>query len=298
MDNISIIIPVYNESENVSDVIEDIMEFIRDNSQLKVEVICVNDGSTDNSKEVLERYDFIRIINHDENRGYGAALKTGIGEATFDTIVLMDSDGQHNPYDILSLLAEYASDNTMVVGKRKITDTDKNRVMGKFIIQSLAKYLFSNEIEDINSGFRIFSKKQATKFFHLCSDRFSFSTSITLAYLAYNLNVKYVPIEVRERAGGRSTVSIKSAIQMIMKIIQIAMVYNPLKVIMPIFFVSSFCGAYSLIVDLYNENLSDSTILFICVSVIFLVFAFISEQIKTVRLEIIEKLRALDEEKK
>ncbi len=297
IDSFTVVMPVYNESKSIENVLSELKEFISKNNRFKIEVICVNDCSDDNSREILERIEWIKLLNHETNMGYGASLKTGIREAKYDTIVLMDSDGQHNPDEILKLLKRYCNKKTMVVGKRRVTATKRSRIIGKILISFLVKYLFHNEIEDVNSGFRIFSKKTATKFFHLCSDRFSFSTSITLAYYAYSMDVVFVPITIRARNGGKSSVNAFSGLRAIMKVLQIGMIYRPLKITIPIFLFFLLLGTFSLTIDLINANLTDSSVLFICVTIIFFVFALISEQIKTFRIEILERLRELDEKK-
>ncbi len=297
IDSFTVVMPVYNESKSIENVLSELKEFISKNNRFNIEVICVNDCSDDNSREILERIEWIKLLNHETNMGYGASLKTGIREAKYDTIVLMDSDGQHNPDEILKLLNHYQGENSMVIGKRRITETKKSRVLGKILISSLVKYIFHNEIEDVNSGFRIFSKKTTTKFFHLCSDRFSFSTSITLAYYAYSMDVVFVPITIRARNEGKSSVNAFSGLRAIMKVLQIGMIYRPLKITIPIFLFFLFLGTFSLTIDLINANLTDSSVLFICVTIIFFVFALISEQIKTFRIEILERLRELDEKK-
>ena len=242
--NFSIIIPVYNEKDSIGSVLEELKKFIDKHKKYDIEVICVNDYSTDNTHEILKKFNWIKVINHTENKGYGASLKTGIKNAQFDTIVTMDSDGQHNPDDILKLLKYYRSTDSMIIGKRKITETKKSRIIGKFIIASLVKYLFHSNIEDVNSGLRVFSKKNAIKFFHLCSDRFSFSTSITLSYYAYLMEVLFIPISIRERKGGSSSVNVFSGFKTIMKVLQIAMIYKPLKITFPIFLMFVFWDCF------------------------------------------------------
>ena len=111
------------------------------------------------------------------------------------------------------------------------------------------------------------------------------------------MDVVFVPITIRARNGGKSSVNAFSGLRAIMKVLQIGMIYRPLKITIPIFLFFLFLGTFSLTIDLINANLTDSSVLFICVTIIFFVFALISEQIKTFRIEILERLRELDEKK-
>ena len=282
---ISIVIPVYNEEKTIESVINQLKEFLRNNKVIG-EIVCVNDCSTDNSGEILENIKDIKVINHKINKGYGAALKSGIKAAKYDVIVTMDSDGQHNPDDILKLLEKYESETDLIIGARQITSTFLSRIPGKLFLKILASYLFRENIEDLNSGFRIFNKNIAQKFFFLCSDRFSFSTSLTLSYYAFSMNVKYTPIKARIRKQGKSKVNYKAGLQAIMKILQIAMTFKPIRVMAPIVLFFTILTIFSLTVDLINANLSDSTVLLFSVTVILSVFALISEQLRTIRLEL------------
>lgn len=287
--SISIVIPIYNESETIKSVLVELKNFLDKQSDIEYEIICVNDCSTDNSLEILNSIDFIRVISHKINRGYGAALKTGINNAKNETVLIMDSDGQHKPEDIPRILKPLKEGYNMVVGSRKITNTKKSRILGKILLHKVASYLIRYKIPDINSGFRCFYKSEAKQYLHLCSDRFSFTTSITLAYLQDGKDVKYVPIEVRERAGGESQVKLKSGLRTLLKIIQIVMVFNPLRVLLPLVFLFMFLTGVSLIHDILKENLTDTTTLLATTTLLLFVFALISDQLSAIRQELCKK---------
>ena len=286
---LSVILPVFNEEKSIKKVIEDIKKVLNKHN-LNYEIICVDDGSTDKSAEIIEKIDGVKLIKHNENKGYGAALKTGIKNAKYDTICIMDSDGQHNPEDIIRLLKHYKSPTQMIIGERKITDTYKSRIFGKIFIYLFASYLFKFNIKDLNSGFRIFSKKVVSKYFHHCSDRFSFSTSLTLIYIGNSLEIIYVPIKVKMRKEGKSHVNIISGLKTIYKIIQIALLYKPIRLFFPIWIVISLIGIICFIIDFKDGNLTDSTVLLLLMSVLIFLFTIISEQLNVIRIEILERL--------
>ncbi len=281
----SVVIPVYNEEATIEDVIKNLKDCLN-NKKLNYEIVCVNDGSTDNSLNIMKRIPDITLVNHLQNRGMGAAIKSGILAAKHDVIITFDADGQHFPEDIPRLLNEYEKEEDMIIGARKITNTFYNRIPGKIFLKYMSSYLFKQDIQDLNSGLRLFNRKIIKKFFIFCSDRFSFSTSSTLCYYAFGMNVKYVPIETKIREKGKSHVNYRAGLKTIMKIIQIAMIFQPLRVMAPIVLLFLFFTIFSLTKDLISANLSDSTVLFFCVTIILSVFALLSEQLRTIRLEI------------
>ena len=290
MDNtsFSIVIPVFNEEETVITALQNLKEFL-DKHSYSYEILCIDDKSTDKSGELLDKFEGIKVIHHKKNRGYGGALKTGIENAKYDTIVIMDSDGQHRAEDLPKLLKAYDSKDTMVIGSRKIYQTKASRILGKYLIHKLANYIFKEDIVDINSGFRVFSKSIAKKYLHLCSERFSFTTSITLAYLAGGYDIVYVPIEVQKRAGGESRVSLKTGLRTLLKILELGMIFKPLRVILPVSLLFFLVGTLSFINDLRIMNLSSTTVFLYSNGIIMFVFALLAEEISNIRMEVIRR---------
>ena len=115
--NISIIIPVYNEEKAIGKVIDDIKKTM-DQTKYSYEILVVDDASTDKSKDILEHINKIKIINHEQNKGYGASLKTGIKNAKFEWILIIDADGTY-PANSISELLNYTPEYDMVIGARK-----------------------------------------------------------------------------------------------------------------------------------------------------------------------------------
>lgn len=284
--SVSIVIPVYNEDEAIENVLINIKNYLDKIEYINYEIICVDDCSKDNSLSILNKIDFIKVVSHTINQGYGAALKSGITNASNDLILIMDSDGQHKVEDIPMLLKPIGEGYKMSVGSRKITNTKKRRVIGKYVIHKLANYLLKYDVPDINSGFRLFYKSEAKQYFHLCSNRFSFTTSITLAYLQDYKSIKYTPIEVLNRTTGQSQVNMKAGLRAILKIIQVVMVFNPLRVLLPFAFLFFFLGSISLVLDVINGNLTESTLLLGISTILVFIFSLISDQLSTIRKEI------------
>jgi glycosyltransferase involved in cell wall biosynthesis len=233
MKNISIIIPAYNEEKIIEQTIKNLKKEL-DKLNLDYEIIVVNDASTDKTKEILEKTEGIKLINHPKNRGYGAALKTGIKNSIYDWILIIDADGTY-PNESIADLIKYASDYDMVVGARtgKKVKIPLIRRPAKWIINKLANYLSKTKIPDLNSGLRIMKKPLLEKFIHILPDGFSLTTTITLAALTNDYTIKYIPINYSERVGKSKIRPIRDTLIFFQLIIRTILYFNPLKVFVP-----------------------------------------------------------------
>lgn len=274
---ISIVIPVYNEEENLSVLISELSSYSRN-----MEVIFVDDGSTDQSTEIIKNSGF-QLISHEENCGYGAALKTGIKNASGEFVLIMDSDGQHQIKEIEKLITK-CSDHDMVVGKRT-TGGKMIRRPGKFLLRTAAWYLSGKNIPDLNSGFRIFRKDFAIRYFPILPDGFSFTTTITLAALVDGYRVSYVPVEVRPRSGGKSMVSVSDLFRTFYFILKIMVFFNPLKVFLPASILCLFTAAADLVFEWYTRgiNIPDSFLLLFLSGLILFFFGLLADMISSMR---------------
>ena len=243
---ISVVIPVYNEEEAIGAVLDELIEILEDKTY---EIIAVDDGSTDNTAKVVQEKP-VTVIQHPHNIGYGAAIKTGIKNAANDLIVIIDGDGSYPVKAIPELLKE-AEEYDMVVGARvgKEVKIQLYRRPAKWFLSKLATYLAETKIPDLNSGMRIFRRKEVEKFYNILPNKFSFTTTITLAYHTTGLLVKYVPINYYKRAGESKIRPFKDGFNFIMLILRTITYFNPLKVFLPVSFV--FFGA-AILVFLYS----------------------------------------------
>ena len=198
MKNLTIIIPAFNEESGIKETLIKLKPYANKNSW---KVFVVNDGSTDNTKNVIEKYDFVEITSHKVNRGYGASLKTGINNCKTEYLAFYDADGQHKPEDMERLWTEY-EDEDMIVGQRiKGSHISISRTPGKWILSLTANFLTGQKIPDLNSGLRIVKRDIIEKYLHLFPDGFSFSTTSTIALLSNRHVVSYKPIQTNKRIG-------------------------------------------------------------------------------------------------
>ena len=153
---LTVIIPAFNEVQSLGQFLPELLEYCRGRQW---HLIIVNDGSTDGTKELLEKVslgEFVRILHHKLNKGYGAAIKTGLVACHTEYAVTIDADGQHSLADIDKLYGLIiARDADMVAGSRKNSKTGSYyRGLGKFFIRGLAKILMTVPIHDLNSGMK------------------------------------------------------------------------------------------------------------------------------------------------
>ncbi len=284
----SVIIPVFNESEIIGRVIGELGSFLESNYSGDYEIIAVNDGSRDESLMVLEKITASNFyfLNNIYNKGYGSSLKRGAKEARGEWLVFYDGDGQHTPLELKKLL-DNLDNCDMAVGARKKYNGPKWRQPGKRFISALSNYLVKFKIPDINSGLRVVRKECFDRFSHLYPKGFSLSTTITLAFLKEGYTVKYIPVNVESRVG-KSSVKIADGFNTVNLIVKLIMLFAPLRIFFPAFVVVFILCLVSLFVDLfvYSFNLSESTLILLLSSILFLFLGLIADQIASLRREI------------
>lgn len=275
--NTSIIIPAYNEEEAIEVGLKKIIEL---NIHEKYEVIYINDGSSDRTKEIISEYP-VRLINHNINKGYGAALKTGIRNAKGKKIIILDSDGQHDPAyieKIDGMLDEF----DMVIGNRdKASHQIKQRMMGKNLIRKVGEYLVEQELPDYNSGFRGFRREVIHGLLHIMPNGFSFSTTSTLAFLKEAYTIGTFTLRVTERIGRKSNVKfVKDGSKTILLLLRIIMLFNPLKIFFPfsiiVFSLGILWGIYGFFIA---GRFSNSAILLSTMGMFLFFIGLIADQI-------------------
>ncbi|MBT3408907.1 glycosyltransferase family 2 protein [Candidatus Woesearchaeota archaeon] len=170
--NISIVIPVYNEEKSIKEVIGKIKQAMSSTSH-EYEIIAVNDCSTDKSQQILKTIQNIRVINHPINKGYGSSLKTGIKNASYEWIVIMDADGTY-PAKSIPKLINGCENYDLVSGKRtgKNTKIPLLRRPAKFMLTYVANFLVGLKIPDLNCGLRLFRKSNVEKYLNILPERF------------------------------------------------------------------------------------------------------------------------------
>lgn len=227
---ISVIVPVYNEEDAVAGCLTALDTALRDFTDY--EIIMVNDGSTDNTLDVVRQLNMVnvKVINHIENYGYGKSLYDGICAAKYNCIGIIDGDGSYNAERIKDLYKFYPSYD-MVVGAREGNEYKKGffKSIARTFFQFLVEYASGRKVPDANSGLRIFNRELVLNYKDSLCTGFSFTTTITLLFLLNHYAIKYVPIEYLARRGKSKVKHFKDTLRALQIIIESILFYNPLK---------------------------------------------------------------------
>jgi glycosyltransferase involved in cell wall biosynthesis len=226
---ISIVLPAKNESAAIGQTLAQIQQL-----QLAHEIIVVNDGSTDQTKQVAESVG-AKVVTHPYSKGNGAAIKTGARTATGDIIVFMDADGQHDPQDIPRLIEKIEQGYDLVVGARqKGSQASIGRGIANALYNNLATYMTEQKVEDLTSGFRAVRADKFREFLYLLPNGFSYPTTSTMAFFRAGYSVTYVPIHAAKRIGKSHIQPLKDGVRFFLIIFKIATLFSPLKMFLPI----------------------------------------------------------------
>ena len=295
---LSVVIPIYNEASSLSNLLTELIPYCRTRNW---KLILVNDGSNDNTSVILKEYEEspgVNILRHKLNRGYGGALKTGL--LAVDTLyaMTMDADGQHELSDIESLLKfALEKDADMVVGKRsKEVYSTLYRNIGKWLIRRFAALLMPIHISDLNSGFKLYRADLVQRYLSICPDSMAFSDVITLIFIKKRHLVLELPITIKQRTAGKSTINTFTAIQTVMEIINIAMLFNPLRIFLPLsIFCIGFGLAWGIPIMLHARGVSVGAMLAIVTGLLCFFFGLIAEQLSAMQMGLLDMDKGRDE---
>ena len=232
----TLIMTIYNEEDSLPEVLPHLELAL---TSQDFELLIVDDGSNDGSHSYLEDFknkvkdERVKIVHHPYNKGNGAALKTGVRLSTTDIVVMMDAVGQHSVEDIQRII-EKMNQFDMVIGDRGGRESSLFRGFGKWILKRTAEFLVEKEIPDLNSGFRAMKKSAFMEFIDIYPNGFSITTTMTLAFIKAAYNVGFVPIHIEKRSKGTSQVATDDAVRTLLLILRIIMMFNPLKVFIPV----------------------------------------------------------------
>jgi glycosyltransferase involved in cell wall biosynthesis len=257
---VSVVIPAFNEVHGIVAVIAEVRERLQAKGIVS-EIIVVDDGSSDGTALAASQAG-ARVIQHRSNRGYGAALKTGIAAASGNTVAIIDADGTYPAARLPDMIAELELAD-MVVGARTGDNVEIPVVRrpAKWVLAHLANYVSGARIPDLNSGLRVFRRDVVMQYFPILPDQFSWTTTITLAMHCDKYAVSYVPIDYRARRGASKIVPWDAGTFAIL-ILRTAMLFRPLRVFLPLVVLCLAYGTVKMTVDMVRDpNISASAIL-------------------------------------
>jgi glycosyltransferase involved in cell wall biosynthesis len=237
-DALTLVVPVYNEAEAVAELLGRLTA-LREACPAPVEILLVDDGSDDGTGERLREQlpEGMRVLRHERNLGYGAALKTGVHAASHDWVAITDADGTYPEGEIPRFFEQARADDLdMVVGARTGAEVHIpwTRRPAKRVLRELACWLSGRSIPDLNSGLRVMRRAPVERFLHLLPDGFSFTTTITLAMLSTGCRVAYEPIDYRRRTGRSKIRPFADTLNFLQLIFRTVLWFNPLRVFLPL----------------------------------------------------------------
>lgn len=205
---LSIILPMYNEEQTIGKVLRNLPR------GKSIEIIVVDDHSNDNSLKEIERINDntgIKVIKHDKNRGYGAAVVTGINNALGKVLVTMDSDGQHSPYDLLEMVKPiFNNEADYTIGSRYLGSyfykLPVSTRLGELLIEKLIQIFFGKKIMNNQNGFRAFNRKVLSIFKDFKYEGYAFCTEQIIRATIKGFRIKECPIKVYDRKYGTSNI--------------------------------------------------------------------------------------------
>jgi len=278
--SVSIVIPAYNESAAIAEVIS----VLRAAAAWR-EIIVVDDGSSDGTADRAAAAG-ATVVRHPYNMGNGAAVKNGIRRASGEFILIVDADGQHPPEDALRIASRLGEFDLVIGARSTETQATHARRAGNGALNSLASYLTGREIPDLTSGFRGARASGLREFLHLLPNGFSTPTTTTLSFMKAGYAVAFEPIHARQRTGQSKIRLARDGAKFLMIIFKIVTLFSPLRIFLPLSAAAFVVGfGYMAWTIATQRHVTNSSVLLILFAVVVFLVGLVSEQISALRFE-------------
>lgn len=266
---VSVVVPAYNEEEALPPVLDGILQVMQPLG-IPFEVIVVDDGSTDSTCSVCERYPDLIVVKHPQNRGTGAARTTGVRKARGQKIVMIDADGTY-PVEAFPEMISALDSCDMVIGarEREMGTLRILRSAAKDFIRSLASYLLRVKIPDLNSGLRAMKRDLVLEFVSILPETHSWVSTITMAFLSSGYVVRWMPIAYHKRIGRSTFHPISDTYNYLTLVVRAIMYFNPLRVFLPLSLTLATVGFVKAIHDVirYYWHVTPSTVMIVLTAI-------------------------------
>lgn len=233
---LTMLLPVYNEIESLRKLLPKLQQL---GQKQDWKILLVNDGSIDTTIEEMNQlcnqYDTM-VVHHKVNRGYGAAIKSGIQHVTTRYVTTIDADGQHDTAEIQEMIALMEqSDADMVVGTRAGQPSATwLRGFGKWLIKVVAARLMEHGLTDLQSGFKLFRSDLAKEFVGFLPDGFAACDALALLFVSQGHKVVEKQISALDRTTGVSKIRYSVVFETINEIIHLVFLFSPIRIFFPI----------------------------------------------------------------
>jgi len=274
---LSVIIPVFNEKNGVSSSVARLQEFLPE-----AEIIIVNDGSTDGSSQKINALNGVKVINHNYNKGYGAALKSGMKGASREIVAWYDADNEHRVEDLINVVDTLVKkDLVATIGQRPVI-LENYQAIGKLMIFSTARLLGLRASGDLNCGLRAFRRDEILPYLSLLPDKFSASLTSTMIMLESQKPLEFVPITVNPRIG-ISKVRLVDGFSTFAMMLRMIMLFAPLRIFLTLGFGLIASGAgYGIWLTLLNaRGIPTLSVIVIISGVVLILQGLIADQLSS-----------------
>lgn len=284
LNNLTIVLPAFNEETAIGPLIEQLQTQYPDTV-----LLVVDDGSTDRTADIV-RGKQVRLVRHTENRGYGAAWKSGVDAADTRYIAFFDSDGQFHPNDVARLYDRFlVSTADMASGCRgQGSHVDLIRAPGKLLVSFVARLLVGRKIPDLNCGLRIFDRELLARYLRLLPNGFSASATSMILFQNRGYRVEFVDIVTTRRLGQSSVSIVKDGFNTLTLIMRLVALFNPMRLFSVVAASLLAFGLVYSLVEIVMRGLGMpvfGAVVLIASTMIFLI-GLVCDQIATLRLEI------------
>ena len=217
---VSVIVPVFNEEEIIGTTLERILQL---SGRLNLEVIVVDDGSTDQTREIVKKFEDVNLICHEKNCGKGGAIVTGMVSSRGDIIVIQDADLEYLPEDIPKLINPISQGKAdFVFGSRflgTIRRMSLSHRVGNMILSLATRLLYNTSITDVMTGHKAFSRR-ALETVKLSEQGFGIEVELTAKFLGNGWKLAEVPISYVYRKKGRSKLTYIDGLTCLLKLVK------------------------------------------------------------------------------
>jgi glycosyltransferase involved in cell wall biosynthesis len=285
-ESLAIIVPVYNEGAGVRGVLDALLAQRGDRPW---EIIVVDDGSADATRQALAAYaDRVHVVRHPVNRGYGAALKTGILSTRAENVLFFDSDGQHAASGIPAFVAALGVYECVFGMRPKGAGIPLARKPGKWILHRICNFLAAQKIPDINCGFRAGRRLLFMRMLDLLPDGFSFSVTSLMYVMKSRYAHTFVPVQCHFRQGASSVRILQDGVKTALLALRLIMLFDPLRALgYPALALIGVGLAYQVyILATTGLHIVGGSILSILAGIILFHFGLLGDQIASLRKEI------------
>jgi glycosyltransferase involved in cell wall biosynthesis len=236
MTTLTIVIPAYNEENGIADISQRVLAVrpaLEAAGVREMELLVVDDGSRDATREIAAGISGVRLICHPQNRGYGAALKTGFGHASGDLIGFLDADGTYPPEYFPQLCAKAMNGSELVIGSRMAgadSEMPFTRRLGNRFFATLLSLLARQKVSDSASGMRVFRRDILERIYPL-PDGLNLTPVMSTRAIHEGVKISEIPIPYSERVG-RSKLSIfRDGSLFLRSMVWTALTYNPVRIL-------------------------------------------------------------------